>query len=576
MMRWNLWAKFSVVLLLVWLVASGSTIIVLSQHLNSHAEQAVRERAKIVLTAMQSVRNYTRDHVQPLLKASEDVGSFVQESIPNFSARTVFADFQQQDRLLEDFLYKEAAPNPTNLDDLADPFEADIFSQLQQYVKDNQNELQVLSGYRFLDGKKLFYSAQPLLMTDASCLECHGNAKNAPQYLLDMYGDRNGFNWQLNDVVAAQMVYVPADMIFNRGRQNLLTITKTLLGILGAFFVAINLLLWRMVVKPLKILTTTAKSVSSCSIQAGQDTYPHDQPLDKLTRRQDEPGQLARSFQYMIYVLGQREQDLQLAVQERTRSLEQEMRDRKTAQDALQTYAHAMNHDLRNLVMGISNLVQGMLFRASKAVSAQSPQPGTSIVMEPQALTMIQQSCDRQLKLMGSLMDVQSADIWRISLQPTAVNLRQLTEDLRFFYETRQVIAAGKIDNQVSSNLPPIHGDFSQLRRVFENLVENALKYNPHGVSITLTASIWNDNPTMVHCAVIDNGVGLEATKSQHLFEIYARGDTQCSVDGYGLGLYICRQIIEAHGGSIGTQTPAAGGAEFWFTLPIIGITSTI
>lgn len=568
-MRWNLWAKFSVVLLLVWLIVSGSTIAMLSKHLNSHAEQAVRERATIVLTAMQSVRDYTRDHVQPLLKESTDVGAFVQESIPNFSARTVFADFQQQDVLLEDFLYKEATPNPTNLDDLADTFETDIFSQLQQYVKENQNAPQVLSGYRSLDGKKLFYSARPLLMTDNSCLECHGSAQNAPQYLLDMYGDRNGFNWQLNDVVAAQMVYVPADMIFNRGRQNLRMVTKTLLSILGAFFVVINLLLWRMVVKPLKVLTNTAKCVSSCSIQAGQETYPQNRPLEKLTQRQDEPGQLARSFQYMIYVLGQREQDLQLAVQERTRSLEQEMRDRKTAQDALQTYSHAMNHDLRNLVMGISNLVQGMLFRA-KAVPAADR---SSVVIEPKALNMIQQSCDRQLKLMSSLMDVQSADIWRVSLQPTPVNLRQLTEDVRFFYETRQVIIAGGIDNQVPSDLPLIHGDFSQLRRVFENLIENALKYNPQGVSITLTARL--DNPAMVRCAVIDDGMGIEPAKSQDLFEIYARGDTQCSVDGYGLGLYICRQIIEAHGGNIGVQTPAAGGAEFWFTLPIVGAMST-
>lgn len=563
MMCWNLWAKFSVALLLVGLVASGSTIAMLSRHLNSHAEQAVRERATIVLTAMQSVRDYTRDHVQPLLKESEDVGTFVQESIPNFSARTVFADFQQQDALLEDFLYKEATPNPTNLDDLADTFETDIFSRLQQYVKEHQNEPQVLSGYRSLDGKKLFYSAQPLLMTDTSCLECHGSAQDAPQYLLDMYGDRNGFNWQLNDVVAAQMVYVPADMIFNRGRQNLVTVTKTLLGILGAFFVVINLLLWRMVVKPLKVLTNTAKFVSSCSIQAGQETYPQNRPLDKLTQRQDEPGQLARSFQYMIYVLGQREQDLQLAVQERTRSLEQEMRDRKTAQDALQTYSHAMNHDLRNLVMGISNLVQGMLFRTKTVPTADQ----SSVVMEPKALTMIQQSCDRQLKLMSSLMDVQSADIWRVSLQPAPVNLRQLTEAVRFFYETRQVITAGGIDNQISSHMPPIHGDFSQLRRVFENLIENALKYNPPGVNIILTARL--DTPAEVRCAVIDNGVGIEPAQSPNLFEIYARGDAQCSADGYGLGLYICRQIIAAHGGNIGVQTPAAGGAEFWFTLPI-------
>lgn len=565
MLRWNLWAKFSFFFLLVWLLVSGSTIALLSQHLNDQAEQAVRERAEIVLTSMQAVRNYTREHVQPLL--SDNTTAFVPESIPNFAARSVFTDFQQQDALLEDFLYKEATPNPTNLDDLADAFEADIFSQLKNYVK---TEPQVLSGYRSLDEKKLFYLAQPLIMKDASCLECHGSASDAPEYLVDMYGDRNGFGWKLNDVVAAQMVYVPADVIFARGRQNLLTVTKTLLGILGAFFVVINLLLWRTVVRPLRILTNTAKSVGSCPIQQQYVSYPQDKHLEQLTLRRDEPGQLARSFQYMIYVLGQREQDLQLAVQERTQSLEQEMRDRKTAQDALQTYSHAMNHDLRNLVMGIANLVQGVLFRSSKGVAEAdwSSQP-PPITIEPKALSMIQQSCDRQLKLMSSLMDVQSADIWLMSLQLTSVNLQQLIADLTSFYRAKQLASGCRVNNRLPSEVPLVSGDLSQLRRVFENLIDNALKYNPHGVSITLTADVWEDDQSMIRCAVTDNGIGIESAKNQNLFKIYARGDVYAAVPGYGLGLYICRKIVEAHGGSIGVESPATGGAEFWFTLPL-------
>lgn len=568
-MRWNLWAKFSLFLLLVWLVVSGSTTALLARHLNSQAEQAVRERAEIVLTAMQAVRNYTRTHVQPLI--SDDSPAFVQEGIPNFAARTVFTDFQQQDPLLEDFLYKEATPNPTNPMDRADSFETNIFTQLKQRVTADS---QVLSGYRSLDGKQLFYLAQPLIMNDTSCLECHGSAQNAPMYLVDMYGDRNGFGWKLNDVVAAQMVYIPADYIFDRGRQNLFTVTKTLLGILGAFFVVINLLLWRTVVKPLNILTNVAKSVSSCSIQNQQEFCPQDKHLERLTLRQDEPGQLARAFQYMIYVLSRREQDLQIAVQERTQSLEQEMRDRKTAQDALQTYAHAMNHDLRNLVMGISNLVQGVLFRSSRGESEVACANGHAqqrpVAMEPKALNMIQQSCDRQLKLMGSLMDVQASDSWRISLKLDSVNLRQLTDELRLFYEPRQLLSAAKIDNRVSSDVPPVYGDFSQLRRVFENLINNALKYNAQGVLITLTAEVWVSDPAMVRCAVIDNGVGIDPAKSQDLFKLYARGESCSSVAGYGLGLYICRKIVEVHGGRIGVETPANGGAEFWFTLPMV------
>ena len=246
------------------------------------------------------------------------------------------------------------------------------------------------------------------------------------------------------------------------------------------------------------------------------------------------------------------------------------MRDRKTAQDALQTYSHAMNHDLRNLVMGIANLVQGVLFRSSKGVAEAdwSSQP-PPITIEPKALSMIQQSCDRQLKLMSSLMDVQSADIWLMSLQLTSVNLQQLIADLTSFYRAKQLASGFRVNNRLPSEVPLVSGDLSQLRRVFENLIDNALKYNPHGVSITLTADVWEDDQSMIRCAVTDNGIGIESAKNQNLFKIYARGDVHAAVPGYGLGLYICRKIVEAHGGSIGVESPATGGAEFWFTLPL-------
>ena len=129
---------------------------------------------------------------------------------------------------------------------------------------------------------------------------------------------------------------------------------------------------------------------------------------------------------------------------------------------------------------------------------------------------------------------------------------------------------ATTVNNQISHDLPSIYGDFCQLRRVFENLIGNALKYNTKDVVITLTATLWEFDPSMVRCAVIDNGVGIAPANGSSLFEIYARGDSHRSVDGYGLGLYICRKIVEAHGGRIGVTLTPNQGAEFWFTLPIV------
>ncbi|NJN24030.1 MAG: DUF3365 domain-containing protein [Acaryochloridaceae cyanobacterium RL_2_7] len=187
MIRFNLWAKFSIFLFLVWVVVSGSTLLILSKHLNQQAESDISDRAEIVLNAMQSVRNYTQDHLQPLLQ--DHPTAFIQEAIPNFGARMVFKEFQRQDQSLANFLYKEATPNPTNPKDLADAFESEIVQKLQQAIQ-TSHALEV-SGYRLMNDQKVFYSARPLVVTDESCLQCHGNSKDAPQYLVDMYGSQN-------------------------------------------------------------------------------------------------------------------------------------------------------------------------------------------------------------------------------------------------------------------------------------------------------------------------------------------------------------------------------------------------
>ena len=74
----------------------------------------------------------------------------------------------------------------------------------------------------------------------------------------------------------------------------------------------------------------------------------------------------------------------------------------------------------------------------------------------------------------------------------------------------------------------------------------------------------------MVRCVVADNGVGVDLAKSQSLFQRYARGSRQEMTPGYGLGLYICREIATAHGGEIGVEIAPSGGAAFWFTLPAV------
>jgi signal transduction histidine kinase len=73
----------------------------------------------------------------------------------------------------------------------------------------------------------------------------------------------------------------------------------------------------------------------------------------------------------------------------------------------------------------------------------------------------------------------------------------------------------------------------------------------------------------MIYCSVEDDGVGILPEQCEHLFDLYVRGNQSRHSVGLGLGLYLCRQIIGAHGGQIGVISSHGTGAIFWFTLPL-------
>ena len=98
------------------------------------------------------------------------------------------------------------------------------------------------------------------------------------------------------------------------------------------------------------------------------------------------------------------------------------------------------------------------------------------------------------------------------------------------------------------------------------NLLENASKYTPAGTRITIAAEARGGD---VAVSVADDGPGLPAGKEEAVFEKFARGEKESATPGVGLGLAICRAIVEAHQGTIRAQARAGPGASFVFTLPM-------
>ena len=276
--------KFNLFIMIIFIVGILLSGLTFWKALEHRAETEVSSKALVLLETVNAVRNYTQDRVNPLLKERiETRFEFTPEAIPTFAAREVFEYFRKNPDYAQ-FIFKDAAPNPMNLRDRADEFETKLVEEFQ-----TQGSLQKTGWREFYEGK-VFYVARPFVIKKQSCLECHSTPSKAPQSLLLTYGSENGFGWKLNQIVAAQVVYVPAAEILASVRRSFVTT----LGILAATFVVIvfllDFLLKRFVIRRIQKIARTAQAVSRGDLKA-----------DFEENSQDEIGLLVIAFNRMKY-----------------------------------------------------------------------------------------------------------------------------------------------------------------------------------------------------------------------------------------------------------------------------------
>jgi HAMP domain-containing protein len=300
----KLGTQFTLLLTLIFLGGIILSGITLSGAMQRKAEDEITTKAEILTQIMTAVRTYTSDRIAPLLRHQlETTPEFISEVVPAFSAGKVFENFRNQSEY-RNYFYKEAALNPTNLKDKADELETNLVQQFRQ-----QPDIAKLSGYRNVGGVKQFFTARPLVVKKSSCLQCHGRPSVAPKSQIASFGAENGFGWQLNDIVAAQIIYVPSEELFAKGRHYLALTMGIFVSIFAAVVLLINGLLRRRVIHPIKQLTAIARSIKTGTMTAQVSAF--DSPsITTVARRADEPGQLARAFQRMAHEVAVREQNL--------------------------------------------------------------------------------------------------------------------------------------------------------------------------------------------------------------------------------------------------------------------------
>ena len=267
---------------------------------------------------------------------------------------------------------------------------------------------------------------------------------------------------------------------------------------------------------------------------------------------------------------------------------------RKQAQESLRLFIHALSHDLRNPVAGMLMVLKNWQRKT-----------GDSIAIPRSVLERMIQGSEQQLRLINSLLEVHAGELRGSVLHCDRVNLRAVVEAAAADLEPLMNEAKATFKNLIPDDLPAVNADNTQLRRVFSNLIANALKHNLPGLNLTVSAqvikggkliinqkqgkqyidklpithpqspithpqlSIPHSSSSMIYCTVEDDGAGILPEQCEHLFDLYVRGYQSRHSVGLGLGLYLCRQIIGAHGGEIGVISSPGAGASFWFTLPL-------
>jgi HAMP domain-containing protein len=250
----KLLAKFNLILVVIF-GAAGLLIAQLAySFLIRNARREVLAQAELMVAGTRAVRDYTADDLSPLLQQNpRHKIRFLAETIPFFAATTTFNMVRKS---YPEYSYKEATLNPTNLEDRASDWEADVIHELRDHPEQQQ-----VVGERDTPSGQALYLAHPIKV-DPPCLECHSVPSAAPHAMLAVYGSANGFGWKPNEIVGAQIISVPMSVPVAIANQAFRSLVVALLLTLLLAILALDAGVYWLVIRPLRIVSDSGDRIS--------------------------------------------------------------------------------------------------------------------------------------------------------------------------------------------------------------------------------------------------------------------------------------------------------------------------
>ena len=543
---------------------------------NAQAENEAREKAEVLAAEMRAAWDFV-DMNQEVINRAEDGTFRTKHLVCVVAAKSISMLFTSE----TDYSIRFTNDTPRQAANAPDAFEQEALAAFNA-DPDRKAFWRVVDAG---DGTRVFRYTEPLYVTE-SCLECHGD----PVGELDQYGyPKEGM--QVGQVGGAMSITEPMGIYAAGIQDSMMQQAIMVLFMMVAAFIGLYFVTSRLVLQPIDELRSAAGAVGK-----GDFNYTLTVP-DPGERPRDELAELTGEFDRMARDLEALYADLEGQVRSKT--------------DDLMVLNDMLNYQKRELKVALDRLGDEVAYKNEffAIVSHELRTPLTSILayarilnaddsLAPktrEAVGEIESNATLLLNMVNNILVISKHAAKKDELLPEPVDFVDLAQFVR---KALAPIAEGKdvrLTCSVAPNVSLSMADWEKLRRILENLVNNAIKYTHRGGFVRLTIG-FEDGETDSHSEsekadtnapdgedaaagwivmrVADDGMGIAPEELDQIFELYKQAGQSANrrYRGTGLGLAVVRDLTELHGGTVTVESRVKEGSTFTVRIPYVPV----
>ena len=474
---------------------------------------------------------------------------------------------QKEHQVLENMIIESKNLYTASLSIIADRGEMEKNSRKRKIFEQMEQAKQNLQTYTYISRNtepfEILTSIEKLLKTSAQVIESDSKISAEEKRLQQYENDAiNTLTWAIiyeNDDLGRQTTAVA----------KLIEFSKISIVVLSTIFTVFALIISSCFSK--KIVNSISSLVESTKIMAKGNLNHRTQISSN-----DEIGILADSFNKMAEELEKQTawvDNLNIEMVERRKA--QELSTQANEQLAasnhelmlLTTRLEDANSDLKDFVYIASHDLREPLRKITSFGSILKESLENKLDPDNREnLRYMIDGADRMTKMIEGLLTYSRVSSKESPLEE--VDLNEVVEQLRQIELSKMIEETGA-EIETPKRLPKIIANTAQIRQLLQNLVANGIKYHSKDVNPRITIRAKEEDSGEIRIEVQDNGIGIEEKYFEDIFKMFRRLHSRREYEGTGIGLSICKKIVEKHNGKIGVISKASQGSTFWFSLPV-------